>query len=262
MRKIAVSLFVALATVTPAFSAIPSSLTDAQLTEEFKGYSGAFEIKDLSDGTTFRYNDKLLKEKYWPLSTFKIPNALIALDSGVLKVNDSTMKWDGFKNELETWNKDQDMQSAMTNSVVWYYQRVAEKIGKERMQKYLHTLKYGNEDSSSDLTTFWLGPEGSLQTTADQQVDFLTGLFEDKLPVSKQSMSDVRKLIQLKTEGDNTLFGKTGTMRGNVFGWFVGSVKHANKTYVFATNIRAKDNASGRKARKITESILAKMGLL
>ncbi len=65
------------------------------------------------------------------------------------------------------------MQSAMTNSVVWYFQRVAEKIEKERMQKYLHTLKYGNEDSSSGLTTFWLGNDGSLRVSPDEQVDFL-----------------------------------------------------------------------------------------
>jgi beta-lactamase class D len=262
LRNFAVSLIMALATVTPAFAAISSQLTDAQMSDEFKGYSGSFEIKDLSDGTTFRYNDEILKKRDNPNSTFKIVNSLIALDSGVLKVKDSTMKWDGKKREIETHNKDQDMQSAMTNSCVWYFQRVAEKIGKERMQKYLHTLKYGNEDSSSGLTTFWLGNDGSLRVSPDEQVDFLARLFEDKLPVSKQSMSDVRQLIKLKTEGDNTLFGKTGTGPKAQFGWFVGAVKHADKTYVFATNVRANENAYGKQARKITESILSKMGLL
>ncbi len=54
LRNFAVSLIMALATVTPAFAAISTQLTDAQMSEEFKGYSGSFEIKDLSDGTTFQ----------------------------------------------------------------------------------------------------------------------------------------------------------------------------------------------------------------
>ena len=262
LSKLAVSLIMALATVTPALSATPSTLTNAQISNEFKGYTGAFILKDLSDGSTVRFNDKLLKERENPCSTFKIVNSLIALDSGVLKVKDSTMKWDGKKREIETHNKDQDLQSAMTNSVVWYFQRVAEKIGKERMEQYLHKLNYGNEDSSSGLTTFWLGNDGSLRVSPDEQVDFLTRLFEDKLPVSKQSMSDVRQLIKLKAEANNTLFGKTGTGPKAQFGWFVGAVRHGDKTYVFATNVRATENAYGRQARKITESILTKMGLL
>lgn len=262
LRKIAVSIFVALATATPAFSAIPSTLSDAQMTAEFKGYAGAFIIKDLSDGTVYRYNDSLLKEKYCPCSTFKIVNSLIALDSGVLKLNDSKIKWDGVKREIASHNQDQDLQSAVTNSAVWYFQRVAQMIGKDRMQTYLDKLKYGNQNMSSGLTTFWLGPNESLRVTPDDQITFLTGLFSDQLPVSKQAMSDVRQLIKLKTEGGNTLFGKTGTSSGAVFGWFVGAVKHDGKTYVFATNVRAKENAYGRNARKITESVLTKMGLL
>lgn len=262
LRKFAVSMILALATVTPALSATPSTLTNAQISNEFKGYTGAFILKDLSDGSTVRFNDKLLKERENPCSTFKIVNSLIAIDSGVMKVDDSTMKWDGKKREIDTHNQDQDMQSAMTNSVVWYFQKVAEKIGKERMQNYLHTLKYGNEDISSGLTNFWLGKGGSLLVSPVEQVDFLTQLFEDKLPVKKESMSDVRKLIKLKTEGNNTLFGKTGTSSGAKFGWFVGAVKHGDKTYVFATNVRANENAYGRNAKKITESLLTKMGLL
>ena len=262
LRKFAVSMIMALATVTPALSATPSTITDAQISKEFKGYTGAFVLKDLSDGSIVKYNEKLLKERDNPCSTFKIVNSLIAIDSGVMKVDDSKMKWDGKKREIESHNQDQDMQSAMTNSVVWYFQKVAEKIGKERMQEYLHTLKYGNQDISSGLTNFWLGKGGSLLVSPYEQVDFLTQLFEDKLPVKKQSMSDVRQLIKLKTEGDNTLFGKTGTSTGAKFGWFVGAIKHRDKTYVFATNVRANENAYGRNAKKITESLLTKMGLL
>lgn len=262
LRKFAVSLFMALATVTPALSATPSTLTEAQISREFKGYTGAFVVKDLSDGSIVKYNEKLLNERDNPCSTFKIVNSLIAIDSGVMKVSDSKMKWDGKKREIATHNQDQDMQSAMTNSVVWYFQKVAEKIGKDRMKEYLHTLKYGNEDISSGLTNFWLGKGGSLLVSPYEQVDFMERLFENKLPVKKESMSDVRQLIKLKTEGDNTLFGKTGTSSGAKFGWFVGAVKHKDKTYVFATNIRANENAYGFNAKKITESLLSKMGLL
>ncbi len=45
-------------------------------------------------------------------------------------------------------------------------------------------------------------------------------------------------------------------------GWFAGYVERGNKTYIFATNIESKDNASGIKAKKITLEILKKLKII
>lgn len=246
----------------PTFSAVPKALSDERMDQLFQGYEGTFIVKDLDDQKSFEYHKSLLDQKVAPCSTFKITNSLIALDCGAIKKDDSKMKWDGTKHSIETWNQDQDLQSAVTNSCVWYFQNIAKKIGRKRMESYLKKLQYGNQDCSGELTTFWLGDGNTLTINANQQVEFLSKLFEDKLPVSKKAMSETRELIKLKEVNGSTLFGKTGTYRNSVTGWFVGAVKKKERTFIFATKISAKENASGPNARKITESVLTEIGLL
>lgn len=249
-------------TAAPTFSAVPQKVDEGRMDELFRGYEATFMVTDLSDNKTFAYHENLLDQKAAPCSTFKITNSLIALDCGAIKKDDSKMKWDGTKHSIDSWNQDQDLQSAVKNSCVWYFQKVAKLIGRERMQNYLKKLHYGNEDCSGELTTFWLSDDNSLTITARQQVEFLTKLFENKLPVSPKAMAETRELIKLKDVNGSTLFGKTGTYTGSVTGWFVGAVVHGKKTFVFATKMSAKENASGPQTRKITEVLLTELGLL
>jgi beta-lactamase class D len=73
-----------------------------------------------------------------PASTFKIPNSLIALETGVVADPDKDVfKWDGVTRSIEAWNKDHTMRSAIAASAVPVYQEIARRIGQERMQKYV-----------------------------------------------------------------------------------------------------------------------------
>lgn len=197
------------------------------------------------------------------MSTFKIFNSLAGLDSGVLKDANHPMKWDGQKCFYDSWNQDQTLATAMRDSVVWYFQRVASDVGEERMKKYIQSVNYGNEDISGGITQFWLA--GTLSISADEQVDFIRKLYFDALPFSKRSMTIVKQITELKTTPQGELHGKTGSHNQEgkwVLGWFVGYVVHEGQPYVFATNIQAADGAWGKKAREITEHILQESGLL
>ena len=44
----------------------------------------------------------------------------------------------------------------MKQSVVWYYQELARRVGPERMQKWVTAFRYGNEDISGGIDRFWL----------------------------------------------------------------------------------------------------------
>ena len=51
-------------------------------------------------------------EAMLPASTFKIPNSLIALETGVVADPDKDVfKWDGVKRSIEPWNKDHTMRT-------------------------------------------------------------------------------------------------------------------------------------------------------
>jgi beta-lactamase class D len=56
-----------------------------------------------------------------PASTFKIPHALAALDSGVLAGPDATLTYDGSPDIPSAWKRDHTLASAMRYSVVWYF---------------------------------------------------------------------------------------------------------------------------------------------
>jgi beta-lactamase class D len=62
-------------------------------------------------------------------------------------------------------------QHALPNSVVWYCQEVARRIGSARMQAYVDRFAYGNRDILGEIDQFWL--TGGLRISPEEQVDFL-----------------------------------------------------------------------------------------
>jgi bla regulator protein BlaR1 len=238
-------------------------LTQEQLAQFFKGYKSSFVLLDTKTGHYLRYNPQLCDMQLSPCSTFKIFNSLVGLETGVLKNENHPFTWDGTKYDITSWNRDHTLQSAVTNSVVWYFQHVASLVGEERMKKFIEEAHYGNQDISGGITKFWLG--STLKISANEQVMLLKGLVDDELPFSKRSMAIVRGLIRLKETDTGTLYGKTGSdmVKGKwILGWFVGYVVKPGRTFVFATNIQAADGAWGKKARELTEKLLTESGLL
>jgi bla regulator protein BlaR1 len=238
-------------------------ITQEQIAQTFQGYDSCFVMLDTKNGQAMRFNDKGCSEQMSPCSTFKIFSSLVGLESGVLHNENHGMQWDGTEFSIKSWNRDHTLQSAMTNSVVWYFRRLASSVGEPRMKTYIHKVRYGNEDISGGITQFWL--KSSLKISPDEQVQFLKKLINDELSFSKRSMAIVRGLIRLDQTPKGTLYGKTGSWLEDgreVFGWFVGYVVQPDNTYIFATNIKAADGAWGKKARELTEKLFTKAGLL
>ncbi len=247
----------------PSVDALPSTPID--LSKTFEGYEASFVLVNEKTQTVERFNSKRCKERLGPCSTFKVPHALIALELGVLSDENHLMKWDGKKRWRDALNRDHTLASAMSDSVLWYFQRVAPEVGEERMRANLKKLGYGNQDISSGLATFWLNQ--SLKISADEQVEFLRKLRTDRLPYGKHALNTTRKVITLESANGYTLAGKTGTAASDdhermILGWFVGYVERGDEAYVFACNIVADDNASGPHAKKLVFKILRERGIL
>lgn len=248
------------------FGTILAACTDPRpapdLSPFFDGYQGCFVLWDVAADEYTRYNPDRCAERLSPCSTYKIPHSLIGLETGVISDQYHVREWDGTQYPVEVWNQDHTMASAVQNSVVWYFQAVAEEIGEERMQAYLGEFGYGNEDISGGLTEFWLG--SSLEISANEQIAFLARLRLDDLPVSSRSMEIVKEVIVLEKTDAYIYRGKTGscTPEGeHSLGWFVGYVERDDTAYVFATNIQATE-ASGQRAQSITEDILKHLNLI
>jgi beta-lactamase class D len=182
-----------------------------------------------------------------PASTFKIPHALAALDSGILAGPGVTFAYDGSPDMPETWKRDHSLATALRYSVVWYFQRVATMLGQDREREYLAKLDYGNKDSSSGLTTFWL--DASLRISPDEQEKFMVRLYEDALPVSKRAMEAVREAVvqpagvvvnamgehpfDAPWPDDAVVSAKTGSAAE--VRWLVGHVERHRRSWVFVS---------------------------
>ena len=231
----------------------------------FSGYQATFVLLDVKRHTYQHYNPQLAATRFSPCSTFKIPNSLIGLETGVIPDENFTIKWNGTHYPIAPWNHDHTLTTAFANSVVWYYQELARRVGVKRMRHYVQSVHYGNEDTSSGITTFWLSR--SLKISAEEQVAFLNRLVHNRLPFSTRSMNILRRIMVISDKGRVTLRGKTGTAGDTkkkiaTMGWFVGYVTRPDGMYIFATNIQGGSNPSGKTARQITERILADRGLL
>jgi bla regulator protein BlaR1 len=259
MRRFLPFLLLILIAVSPAIAK-----KHPDIAERFRGFDGCFVLYDMKTHAVTRYNQKRAAIPKPPCSTFKIFNALIGLQTGVLQDENTTFKWDGTPQYLKVWEHDQTLASAVKYSVVWYFQRVAAQVGPVRMQHWLDTVGYGNRNISAGITSFWLAPN-SLKISADDQVSLLIRLYRDGLPFDQRAMEIVRHVLVLRSDNGLTFSGKTGSGEwgDTTLGWFVGHLTTRDGgEYVFATNIEAKSGADGVRARAITEQILDDMGLM
>jgi beta-lactamase class D len=240
---------------------------DADLSSFFQGKDGCFLLYDLkADKMVQRYNAKRCALQVSPCSTFKIALAVMAFDQGVLKDETTTYKWDGADRGNPLWNRDVSAAAWISNSVVWYSQRITPQLKPATIRDYLAGFDYGNKDISGGLTNFWLG--SSLKISPDEQIRFLKKLWRGELPAARHAMELTRKIMCLETSPAGTvLAGKTGS--GNqdqiALGWFIGHLDGPHGEYLFVLNYR-QDNPPtnqwpGLIARNISKEILTKLEL-
>jgi len=89
--KLCFALFLLFITASFAQAAEPDAL--GQLQESFRQADVAFTLQDLQTGGFFRYNEMRCQEAFTPFSTFHLPLALIALETGAAKDVQALIPW-------------------------------------------------------------------------------------------------------------------------------------------------------------------------
>ncbi len=213
----------------------------------FQNMNGCFLLYNIKTGVYEKViGEERCKEQFPACSTFKVPLAVMAFDAGVLKDENDILKWDGKKNERAIANQDHNAKTWMSNSIVWFSQRLTSIIGEQKLKEYLRIFHYGNEDVSAGIMQAWLVPPGAsgpaLKISAYEQVEFMKNLWLNKLAVSARAMQIARDITYIETSPKGfVLSGKTGSnyydnqnkMR---FGWFIAHIDNGDKEYVVVTN--------------------------
>ncbi|OAF06504.1 class D beta-lactamase [Bradyrhizobium neotropicale] len=252
----------ALAHVAPPRNEIRESLakhfTDLGTAGTFVGYK-------VDDYLIIASDRERSGEGKLPASTFKIPNSLIALETGVVADPDKDLfPWDGVKRPIEAWNKDHTLRSAIAVSAVPVYQEIARRIGQERMQKYVDLLDYGNRDIGGGIDQFWL--TGNLRIDPVEQIDFVDRLRRRALPISKRSQDLVSEILPVTKVGDAIIRVKSGLLgaeRGEPsLGWMVGWAEKGSAHTVFALNMDCREQRHIEARMSLTQACLADIGAI
>jgi len=251
-----------LANVAPQRSEIREDLVK-RFTDE--GTVGTFVGYKIDDYLLIASDKERSGQAMLPASTFKIPNSLIALETGVVEDPDKDVfKWDGVVRSIEGWNKDHTLRSAIAASAVPVYQEIARRIGAERMQKYVDLLEYGNRDIGGGIDQFWL--TGNLRIDPMQQVDFVDRLRRGALPVSKHSQDLVRDILPVTKAGDAVIRAKTGLLGAEVgkpsLGWVVGWAEKGSAQTVFALNMDCREPRHITSRMKLAQQCLTDIGAI
>jgi beta-lactamase class D len=252
----------ALANVAPQRSEIRESLAK-RFTDE--GTVGTFVGYRTDDYLIIASDADRSGQAFLPASTYKIPNSLIALETGVVQDPDKDVfKWDGVKRSIEAWNQDHTLRSAIAASAVPVYQEIARRIGAERMQKYVDLFEYGNRNIGGGIDQFWL--TGDLRIDPVQQIDFLDRLRRGVLPISKRSQDLVRDILPVIKTGDATIRAKTGLLGAELgkpsLGWVVGWTEKGSAQTVFALNLDVREPRHVAARMKLTQQCLTDIGAI
>lgn len=204
------------------------------------GVEGSFVLYDTGDRSAVVVGPEGARDRESPASTFKLPNTLIALQTGAVEDVDEVVP------AADEDDSDQDMslREALPDSNVPVYQEVARRIGSESMGTWVDRFDYGNRSVGEEeqVDTFWL--EGPLEISPLEQTSFLASLARAELPVDVEHQEAVQEMTALEQGGDYSLHGKTGwaTEADPEPGWWVGWVERGDDVHTFALRIEVESD--------------------
>lgn len=237
-----------MATQAPALAQEPSAhevlmLESAPFAEQIGERQVSFSAHDLETGTHYILEGSDLDERRAPWSTFKIPNFLIALETGVIDDVNTVTQWDQTRRPAQNWwpdawQREQSLRTAFQRSAVWFFSDIALEIETQTYRDILADWNYGANDIAEGSDVFWLSQ--GLEISVNEQVAFLEQLYRQQLvingePVSQSSIEALYEASLAQQIGEIALHGKTGSgtvipgdFSGPFEGWYVGFVEREN----------------------------------
>jgi beta-lactamase class D len=248
---------------TPA-TAKPEVVVRDDLRKVFEqaGLRGSFALLDAASGRTTVVDRARAEKRMVPASTFKIPHAVIALETGAVGDEREVVPYGGKAQRLPQWEKDMTLGEAIKTSNAAIFRTLAHRIGPERERRWLDRLGYGDRQVGKDIERFWV--DGPLEISAVEQARFLSRFARLDLPVSKKSLLLVRDMLQVERKGDYTVYAKTGwsdTFEPGI-GWWVGWVEWGGRISAFALNLDIATDADAGQRIPLARSLLKTLGAL
>ena len=239
------------------------SLNHAKINNDLKKYfdsshvEGCFALLNNQLGDITVYNMELDTQRLPTGTSFKIPETLIAIQTGKITDENTTLIHDTSVSGNPT------LKQAFEKTSIPYFQEMARQIGKNTLQLWLDSISYGNKEMSSPVDSFWLNNE--LKISPDEQLGFLSKLYFEQLPFQKYAQETVANLMMKEDDSLYRLSYATGTgidEKNNAFAWNLGWIEENRHVYFFVTFVRTPDKSKEEESNaiNISKSCLKELG--
>ena len=216
--------------------------------DPFEGFTGTFVVRDDRGLVDVRYNAERADLRFSPCSTFKLPFAVMFLESGVVRDPGAILKYEprlaaGLMSGPPGTAHDQSLTSAFHESANWYFDTVSRSLDRTIVEQFTTRSAYGNADvrDAAEDGSYWY--DGRLRISANEQVRFLQRLHNGELGVSARTTDLIKQMAQADETPRWRLAGKTGACQAvgeeSATHWYIGWVERADNTYYFALQFAA-----------------------
>jgi len=166
-----------------AIAASAQEWTEAQVTRAMAPFDHVLLLDE--GGSVQRWSQHLkATDAFQPCSTFKLPHALIALETGVISLERDRRRC--VPSECHSDHGELDLASAIRESCLSYFRQTARAIGPTRMAAGLAKLGYAATGALEPFDGFWL--LGGMRITAEQQLRWIRRFYTEALPVKAEHL--------------------------------------------------------------------------
>lgn len=187
---------------------------DEKIGDIFKsnGVTGTFGMFDNSRGEFTLYDLDRFKLAKSPGQTFHIFSSLVALHTGKLA--------------------DDSLGLVVKDSL-------ASIIGREKLQYWIDSIKYGNKKIGTDLNSFWMND--SLKISPDEQLGLMKRLYFKQHPFRGSVQEAVKKMMIVENNAQHQLAYQLATIpRGQKKqAWVMGWIEENRHVYPFVISYDA-----------------------
>ena len=226
----------------------------------FDNGQGHFTICDLP-----RYSDSF----YTPGSTFDIILSLVAIQTGVVKDEKSSIGQvlDSLQQLLkikEPATLGESFRDTTDAGEAGFEELGTQELRWDTLKYWIDSLKYGNKDmGDSARPVFW--DEGPLKINADQQLGLLKKLYFNQLPFFSRTQEIVHRMFAEENTSAYRLtykMAQAAIKNGGAVGWVIGWVEENKHPYFFVLNLESAD--AGKDLRQtgleIAKKVLQNLG--
>jgi beta-lactamase class D len=254
MNKIK-SIFLFVLSVITFYSCTVNNVTvDEKLGRIFEnnGVKGTFGMFDNSRGEFTIYDLDRFKAPAAPGQTFHLFSTLVALHTGKLTDERSTLTaGDSISETLR-------IDTAFKRHSDAHFIALAQLIGKDTLKYWADSVKYGNKKISN--RSFW---NDSLTISPDEQLGLVKRLYFKQHPFRASVQESVKKMMVVQNNSQLQLAYTIGIIPqlDHQLVWVIGWIEENRHVYPFVVQFDAKRGTNGRAiGEKLSRELLEDLG--